>query len=123
LLARKDATDLIAIMRDHDVGDHDDDVINAAWIAALCARDWGLWRTASEPLRRVTLVVHDVDVDHRVQERIGNRVEGVLAALERAPKSHKWKMRNRIGDRVTWYELPEDPTRGPETEELGAAQS
>jgi hypothetical protein len=119
-LTRKDTTDLIAIMRDHDVGDHDDGVINAAWIAELCARDWGLWRTVSETLRRVTVLVHDVDVDHRVRERVGSRVEHVLAAIDRAPKSQKWKMRNRIGDRMTWYELPEDPTRAPETVEPGS---
>jgi hypothetical protein len=25
----------------------------------------------------------------------------------------KWKARNRVGDRVPWYELPEDPDRAP----------
>jgi hypothetical protein len=109
-LTQKDTTDLIAIMRDHDVGDHDDGVINAAWIAELCARDWGLWRTVSGTLRSVTTLVQDVDVADRVREQVRNRVEHLLAALERAPKSQRWKMRSRIGDRMTWYELPEDPT-------------
>jgi hypothetical protein len=25
-----------------------------------------------------------------------------------APKSMQWKMRSRVGDRVRWYELPEE---------------
>jgi hypothetical protein len=120
-LTRKDTTDLIAIMRDHDVGDHDDGVINMAWIADVCARDWGLWRTVSETLRRVTALIGDVEVDDGVRERVRNRAERLLAALDGAPKSQKWKMRSRIGDRMTWYELPEDPTRAPETGELAAA--
>jgi hypothetical protein len=114
-LTSKDTTDLIAIMRDHDVGDHDDGVINVGWIADLCARDWGLCRTVSETLRRVTALVGDVELDDGVRERVRDRVERVLAALDGAPKSQKWKMRNRIGDRMVWYELPEDPTRPPET--------
>ena len=27
---------------------------------------------------------------------------------ESAPKSMKWKLRANVGDRVRWYELPED---------------
>lgn len=112
-LTRKDTTDLIALIRDHDIGDHDDGVINANWIAELCARDWGLWRTVTGTLRQVGGLVHEVDVPRRIRETVGGRVEEILAALDRAPKSAKWKMRSRIGERVAWYELPEDPTDGP----------
>ena len=32
-----------------------------------------------------------------------------LAELaETAPKSMKWKLRSNVGDRVRWYELPEE---------------
>jgi hypothetical protein len=110
-LTSKDATDLMAIIGGHELGDDDDGVINLAWIAELCARDWGLWRTVSETLRRLPELTQAVDVDEHVRDRVSKRVEQALAALERAPKSQKWKMRNRIGDRVAWYELPEDPTR------------
>jgi hypothetical protein len=30
-------------------------------------------------------------------------------ALEHEPKSMRWKMRAAVGDRVRWYELPEEP--------------
>jgi hypothetical protein len=30
-------------------------------------------------------------------------------AMEAAPKSLRWKMRARVGEKVTWYELPEEP--------------
>jgi len=29
-------------------------------------------------------------------------------AMEAAPKSVRWKMRARVGEKVTWYELPEE---------------
>jgi hypothetical protein len=28
--------------------------------------------------------------------------------IEETPKSAKWKLRDRIGDRKRWYELPEE---------------
>ena len=33
------------------------------------------------------------------------RLAGIAAA---APKSVKWKLRSNVGDRVRWYELPEE---------------
>jgi hypothetical protein len=34
-----------------------------------------------------------------------------------APKSLKWKVRARAGERVPWYELPDEPEfRRPKTE-------
>jgi hypothetical protein len=33
--------------------------------------------------------------------------------MERAPKSAKWKMRSKVGERKIWYDLPEDPDRHP----------
>ena len=39
---------------------------------------------------------------------VPDRIRHVLAELERAPKSRRWKMRARVGDRVRWHEDPED---------------
>ena len=33
------------------------------------------------------------------------QLAGIAAA---APKSVKWKLRSNVGDRVRWYELPEE---------------
>lgn len=38
-----------------------------------------------------------------------DRIGRLLAEMEAAPKSRKWKLRNRVGDRVPWYVLPEEP--------------
>jgi hypothetical protein len=29
-------------------------------------------------------------------------------AMDAVPKSVRWKMRARVGEKVTWYELPEE---------------
>jgi hypothetical protein len=49
-------------------------------------------------------------VDDRLQ-MVGARLEQLREAIEAAPKSRRWKLRARIGERRRWYEVPEDPTR------------
>lgn len=36
------------------------------------------------------------------------RVEQLIGGLNSAPKSTRWKLRNRLGDRVPWYTLPQE---------------
>ena len=47
--------------------------------------------------------------DHRAA--IASRIDRLLAAMEEAPKSRRWKMRARIGERKQWYEEPEEVGR------------
>ena len=35
-------------------------------------------------------------------------VKTLSETLEQAPKSRRWKLRDRIGERKRWYELPEE---------------
>ena len=36
------------------------------------------------------------------------RLRLLLTALNDAPKSARWKLRARVGDRVQWYVLPDE---------------
>src|SRR5690242_8446445 len=44
-LNAKDQSDIVTMLFHNDVGDGDDGMINAKRVGALCAADWGLWRT------------------------------------------------------------------------------
>jgi len=35
-------------------------------------------------------------------------VEALSETLEQAPKGRRWKLRDRIGERKRWYEIPEE---------------
>jgi hypothetical protein len=39
---------------------------------------------------------------------LADRLESLLSRIEAAPKSRRWKLRARIGDKVRWYEEPEE---------------
>jgi hypothetical protein len=36
------------------------------------------------------------------------QLDALAGAAEEAPKSRRWKLRSRIGERKRWYELPEE---------------
>jgi hypothetical protein len=110
-LNEKDLLDLLALLADHPVGEGDDETINADRIAKLCGADWGLAKTVTLTLDRVAEAVagnaREIDAP-----AIGSRVEQIRRAIDEAPKSMRWRARARVGERVPWYELPEDPRRG-----------
>ncbi len=104
----KDAGDLFVLMHDHDLSD-DDSGINANHIAQLGAQDWGLWRTVSGTLRQLEQAVGHLDTSDRERDLVRERIERLLKRMDDEPKSRKWKMRAKIGDRKQWYVLPEEP--------------
>jgi Uncharacterised nucleotidyltransferase len=111
-LNRKDAFDLYLLLLTHEVSDHDDESINASWIGELCGRDWGLYRTVQLNLERLRT---ELDVPGLAPADVGtitDRIVQLEEAIEQAPKSGRWKMRARIGDRVKWYEDPEEVEKG-----------
>lgn len=85
--------------------------LNAGRFADRLGGDWGLWRTVTQNLDQ--LADHAQAIPAHGPVIIG-RVEELRAAAESSPKSIRWRARARVGDRVVWYETPEEP----ETESL-----
>ena len=46
---------------------------------------------------------------------VDQRLDQLWQLIDAQPKSLKWKLRNRVGDRVSWYELPEEVRQPYET--------
>jgi Uncharacterised nucleotidyltransferase len=107
-LNEKDVRDTVLLFHGHDVADHDDDAVNGARIAQLCANDWGLWRTITGNLARCRELLSDYSLPAEEQGRIGARLSALLDRIEQAPKSRGWKLRAKIGERKRWYDLPEE---------------
>jgi hypothetical protein len=101
----KDLVDTTALLLDHPVADHDNDAIDAAYLARLTSEDWGLHRTLQLNSGRVREAVRELDVD---SARVSQRLDELWARIDAQPKSFRWKLRARVGDRVSWYELPEE---------------
>jgi hypothetical protein len=111
----KDIRDLIAILKDHDVVDQvahgEKEVIDAGYISALCSDDWGLCKTISLTLRKLLIFLPKYELEPEAKQVLETRTNKLLRAIETVPKSFKWKLRDRVGARKRWYDLPEVPIR------------
>jgi hypothetical protein len=102
----KDYLDICAIFADHEITG-DDSGINGAYIARISAGDWGLWRTldmVAERSRQFALDLPDFDAAERAAERL----QILRSELAEIPKTRRWKLRARVGEKKRWYEIPEE---------------
>lgn len=99
-LNAKDVGDTVDLVSAHALGEGPGDQIDLARLRALVRDDWGLWRTITGTLE--TVLASDPPV------AVAGRLAALLAALHEAPKSTRWKLRARVGDRVPWYVLPDE---------------
>jgi hypothetical protein len=104
----KDIRDICALLVDHSLGAGDQEMINAPRIAQLCGEDWGLWKTVMLNLDKAREIGAGYDLEPSARQTLVGRLDDLRDTLEHAPKSLRWKMRAAIGERVRWYELPED---------------
>ncbi len=105
----KDYKDILSLFLDHGLSEDDKDKekINGAYIASLCSKDWGIWRTLTRNLEWARDFVQKLDMEPDKRETVISRISGLLSRIEKEPKSMGWKMRSRIGERVIWYDEPE----------------
>ena len=94
-------------------GSSDEDCINLTRVAQLCGADWALYKTTSINLGRVEEIINGEDVALTEPERslIKKRIGEILQAFESMPKSVQWKMRDKVGTRMRWYEEVEEVAR------------
>jgi hypothetical protein len=102
---RKDLVDLTALLLDHPIAVNDDDAIDATYVARLASEDWGLYRTLQINIEKLRHTVDELDVD---QELVKTRLDQLWTVVEAQPKPLKWRLRAQVGDRMRWYELPEE---------------
>jgi hypothetical protein len=103
-LNEKDVIDTIMLLREHEVGDGDDETINARRISVLCAQEWGLWRTVTGNLGRIVdLFSQYKQLTEEDFADIGRKVSALLKEIENEPKTLSWRLRSRVGERRKWY--------------------
>ena len=111
-LNEKDVQDSLYLLSAFPVRDGDQaGTIGLARFSQIVGEDWGWWRTVTLNLDKIHGLGRD---DGRHLISAGAEFDAVeqaarlRAAADEAPKSLRWKMRARIGERKRWYELPEE---------------
>lgn len=105
----KDVKDVIVLLREHEIGDSDEQTINANYIAKLLADDWGFYYTATVNLNKIkNLLDHYKELVENDKKLIESKIDNLLNTIEKEPKSLGWKMRARIGTKKQWYRKVEE---------------
>lgn len=119
---KKDVLDALVLLAEHPLGPDDGDLdtahgqgaISLPRITGITSNDWGWWRTVTGNLDKLEqylasdLAEGDLDVGRPVRLDPGAQIRGLRAAIDAAPKSARWRLRARVGERVTWYAEPEE---------------
>lgn len=111
-LNERDQRDIYNLLYHHELREGDPKGIEADYIASLCARDWGLWRTTRSTVERCLANVASYELATDARNTIAERLNALWSRIEKAPKSARWRLRSRVGDRVRWYEEPEENPAG-----------
>jgi hypothetical protein len=107
-LNEKDVADMHSLLIAFGVGESDTDEINSNYIAALCAREWGLHHTVSRTLDTLGIDPPSYQLSDSQRAIVDERIGKLRAALEAEPKSVAWRLRSKVGERMRWYEEPEE---------------
>jgi hypothetical protein len=105
----KDLRDIITLMRSHELTQDDSvaDRINARYVSSLCKDDWGIYKTFTMTIDRASEYLPHVEMEESEKAEVLLKLRRVREEIEQVPKTLKWKMRSKIGERQPWYRLPE----------------
>jgi len=105
----KDLIDTIMLLREHPLGDQDQETINLQVITRTLGNDWGFWRTVTGNLKLTDEYLDNyaqlTDEDRKI---VRQRIAELMKRIDAYPKTSKWKLRSRVGERVKWYKDVEE---------------
>ena len=111
-LNEKDAQDAVYLLSAFGLSDADEPgTIGLTRFGEILGNDWGWWRTVTLNLQRIREFAEDHG-KHLVPAQATHDVTAQIQSLERTaeetPKSLKWKLRAKVGERKRWYQLPQE---------------
>lgn len=80
--------------------------VDASFIARQTGADWGLWRTSTMNLDRLGEFAESAPLTPEERRRVLDGLTTLKRAINEYPKSTKWRLRSRVGDKVKWYNEP-----------------
>ncbi|MDP9482435.1 MAG: hypothetical protein M3P84_04345 [Chloroflexota bacterium] len=84
--------------------------IDLVRLRSVLGADWGFCHTAERNLRAIADLWDLVPIPDAPYP-VDRQVAALLADIAAAPKTIGWRARARVGERVRWYETPEEARR------------
>lgn len=111
---RKDLQDILYLLAGFEVRDGDEPTaVGLARFSHLVGNDWGWWRTVTNNLNTI-LALDAGELEGLVPITSPHdpieQARSLRRHADEIPKSIRWRIRARVGERVRWYDLPEEVT-------------
>ncbi len=107
-ITEREYRDIIALVRDHEMGESDSpETINGRYLASLCSDEWGIYKTFSVNIANILNALPQYKLDEKDRGLVSSRLKALSNMIEKEPKTLRWKLRAKVGEKVQWYELPE----------------
>lgn len=113
-LESKDIIDTIMLLREHEIGQTDNETVHSEYLAKLCSEDWGLWKTVTTNLAKVQGYMTSDAQPNLGQDDItdvSKKLASLLSRIEQEPKSKNWEKRAKVGEKKKWYREVEEMDR------------
>jgi hypothetical protein len=110
-LNEKDLDDCLRLLVSFELADSDDpSAMDLRVFRDLVADDWGWWKTVTLNLERIGSLLAESDRDATAGGRLDPRAQlaTLVRVAEEAPKSRRWRLRAKVGERKRWYEEPQE---------------
>jgi hypothetical protein len=99
----KDIKDTIVLVRAHSLGSSDKDVVNEDYIAKVLCDDWGFYHTVTNNLQKTKLLLDGYAIPQSDKDNVSSKIDRLVNRIESEPKSMRFKMRARVGEKKKWY--------------------
>ena len=114
-ITRKDLGDALCLLADHPLGDDANPAVVGGSVEAVgldrvrrvLASDWGFCHTVERNLGKVLELATEQPL-RDAPFNVPAQVERLRQVIDEAPKSVGWRARARVGEKVRWYETPEE---------------
>jgi hypothetical protein len=113
-LNEKDVVDSLVLLSEIPVVETGEPGIDGARIAGYCGRDWGWWRTVTANLEVLRTRLQDAagqalyDIGRPPRFDATDQIIRLRNLIDDTPKAIGWRLRARIGERLPWYDEPEE---------------
>lgn len=109
-LNRKDVIDIFCLVNDHELGKDDPEHIDIDYLSNLCRDDWGLYKTITMNVQKIASLIDtgipDLELHDEQRDLVKSRLGRILDRIESVPKTFRWKLRSKVGEKKTWHETP-----------------
>jgi hypothetical protein len=105
-ITEKDLKDIVILLLEHEVGSGGDrERIDTAFVSSALSDDWGFYHDAVENLGKARAFLEEASAVMAAEalQKVRGRVDALIDAFEKTPKSARWLKRSRKGTKKIWY--------------------